>query len=302
MTPKELELTGLSADHEWVGLLNNLVKFGRRASPRGLEVREIVSHQSIVQMEYPVVTNSVRRVGYRFMVAEAFWILSGRNDVAFMRKFSTHIESFSNDGVFFDGAYGPKVVDQLRYVCDCLAKDIDSRQAVIEIWRPNPRDSKDVPCTLSLQWLVRDGKIHCIDTMRSSDAWLGWPYDIFSFTALTAYITLMLRYRCERKIQLGNIYLNAGSQHYYVDPVRDGAKNIPYDETRLKAIVEGPSFATKYAKLSLDDYSSPEAFMEYLSSAALGKLEYNTEAKGPWLKELFCPDPATVLVDMPRRP
>ena len=51
--------------------------------------------------------------------------------------------------------------------------------------------------------------------MRSSDIWLGWPYDIFNFTMLTGYIMLLLREKGINNLQLGNIYLNAGSQHLY---------------------------------------------------------------------------------------
>ena len=64
-------------------------------------------------MNYPIVLSKARSLGYKFMVAEAFWILSGRNDVEFMDKFSNKIKDFSDDGIFFNGAYGPKIIDQL---------------------------------------------------------------------------------------------------------------------------------------------------------------------------------------------
>lgn len=131
-----------------------------------------------------------------------------------IQPFSRGIAAFSDDGVRFDGAYGPKVVDQLRYVIDSFRKDIYTRQAIIDIWRPNPRDSSDIPCTLSLQFLIRDGHLNTIATMRSSDIWLGWPYDVFNFTMITSYIALELM-KDLGIVPLGYLYVRPGSLHLY---------------------------------------------------------------------------------------
>ena len=47
--------------------------------------------------------------------------------------FMKAIAKFSDDGIMFRGAYGPKVVEQLGYVTQNLLSDPDSRQAVINI-------------------------------------------------------------------------------------------------------------------------------------------------------------------------
>lgn len=199
----------------WKRVVFNLLNSENKANPRGFEIKEIINNHTIVDMNYPILTVLARKLGYKFMLRESWWIMDGRNSVETITNFSKAISSFSNDGFHFDGAYGPRVVDQIRYIVDCLEKDRDTRQAVLTIWRPNPRDSKDIPCTVSIQWLIRDNTIHCIDNMRSSDIWLGWPYDIFNFTMLTGYIMLLLRERGINDLKLGNIYLNAGSQHLY---------------------------------------------------------------------------------------
>lgn len=162
-----------------------------------------------------MVTMPERKLGKRFRYAEAWWILTGRNDVESIRRYSSTIANFSDDGDYFAGAYGPKVVDQLSYVSACLRKDIDTRQAVINIWRENLRDTKDVPCTLSLQFLVREGALHCIATMRSSDLWLGWPYDIFNFSMIARRVNEI----ANLQVEPGYLAINHGSLHLYVENV-----------------------------------------------------------------------------------
>lgn len=215
-----------SATSTWLTLLSLLTKCGKTSSPRGMEVREVLALQTLVDMRYPVVRVPGRKLGWRFLAAEAWWILSGRDDVESIAPYSKGISDFSDDGVRFFGAYGPKVAGQIDGVVDKLLQDPDSRQAVISIWRENPPATRDVPCTLSLQFLIRDRKLHCVATMRSSDAWLGWVYDVFNFTMISAMVLLKLRARCfdlgtaelaysTLAEDLGNLYLTMGSSHLY---------------------------------------------------------------------------------------
>lgn len=208
----------MTADHNateaWYQDLHYIYESGGRASPRGQPIREKLGYKSVVDMRYPVITCPIRGLGYKFMFAEASWILSGSNEVAQIAPFSEKISSFSDDGVTFFGAYGPKIVNQMQYIANLLLSDPDSRQAVINIWRENPPQSKDIPCTISVQFLIRDGNIHVVDTMRSSDLWLGHPYDIFNFSCLAVFLALLLRKK-NTEYGLGQLYMNAGSKHIY---------------------------------------------------------------------------------------
>ena len=145
-----------SANAQWLEVLNTLVNCENIVAPRGKSSRELLGYQTRIQMENPVVTIMSRDLGYRFMCAEAAWILSGDSRVLSIAPFAKAISDFSDDGQLFFGAYGPKIVQQLPYVMRNLKDDLHSRQAVINIWRESPMRSKDIPCTLSLQWIVRE--------------------------------------------------------------------------------------------------------------------------------------------------
>lgn len=264
---------------QWLQTLNKLVKSNLISEPRNLKIYEIINNSTCVNMKFPILTITERKLGYKFMVRESWWIMDGRNTVDTITDYSKAISSFSNDGFNFDGAYGPRVVDQLRYIVDMLEKDRDTRQAVLTIWRPNPRDSKDIPCTVAIQWIIRDNKIHCIDNMRSSDIWLGWPYDIFNFTMLTGYILLLLRERGIDNIELGNIYLNAGSQHLYENNYKNAFiithSSKYFEDSKIEFnpyLFEGPIQFKNYLKL--------------LSENNFDQIDKNYSYK--FAKELFC--------------
>lgn len=244
----------ITPDKTWKTMLMSLLA-APEYSPRGMLCYERLSYSSIINMSRPILLNPVRKLGYRFMAAEAYWILTGDNQVENIAPYSKRISEFSDDGVTFFGAYGPKIKDQINYVVDALTKDSYTRQAVMTIWRENPPPSKDIPCTISVQWVVRDGFLNCLDTMRSSDVWLGWPYDIFNFSMLSIFILLELRERCMPNLELGYLYLTAGSQHLYRENVEDAKLCIEYKVQDADTISIHPGY-----------FNSSFDFLNWLSS------------------------------------
>ena len=186
--------------------------------PRDLKVTEKLNDSWIIDMDDPIITLPERKLSYSFMFGEAAWMLEGRNDVESVSKYVNGVKRFSDDGETFYGAYGPKILTQWSYIIKTLNTDQDSRQAVLNIWRENPRSSKDIPCTLSLQFILREASdelwLHTIATMRSNDAWLGTPYDTFNFSAISFYIACHLN-KVGIKCKLGSLNIQAGSRHIY---------------------------------------------------------------------------------------
>lgn len=77
------------------------------------------------------------------------------------------------------------------------------------LWSPNPAASKDIPCTVALQFIRRSDVLHLIVTMRSSDVWLGLPYDFYVFSQLLNCMAGELG--CEQ----GWVQFQLGSSHLY---------------------------------------------------------------------------------------
>ena len=100
----------------WQGLLNVVMTHGHETSPRGQKTKELLGVKTMIDMTQPVITISERKLGYRFMAAEAAWIMSGDNRVATISPYSKAISNFSDDGILFFGAYGPRIRDQLGHV------------------------------------------------------------------------------------------------------------------------------------------------------------------------------------------
>lgn len=205
-----------SMDRSWMSHVSKIIYDGREVSPRGMKCLEVEHLRFSAHMWDCVLSLPERKMSYKFMAAEAYWILSGDDRVETISPFNPNIAQFSDDGVTYFGAYGPKVMGQIDYVVKALAEDINTRQAALTIWRENPPKTKDVPCTISLVFQIRRGLLNCHAFMRSSDAWLGLPYDTFNFSMIAAYIRArLLETGAYQTLALGDLYLTAASAHLY---------------------------------------------------------------------------------------
>ncbi len=208
---------GFHASSAWLQTLQQIFTDGIDVAPRGLKTLELQHHAVHLDMSHPVVLCPARKLSYTFLAAEALWILSGDDRVETIAPYNKNIAQFSDDGHRFYGAYGPRIMEQFDWVVEKLLEDRDTRQAVMTIWRKKPPKTKDVPCTVAIMFSNRKGRLHCHVFMRSSDAWLGLPYDVFNFSMLSAKVACSFNRKCrpEDTIELGFLHLTAASSHLY---------------------------------------------------------------------------------------
>lgn len=212
-------MTPCTADNAWRDrLMSLLVDHEYSSSPRGMPVFEQLHRTIIVDIERSLITHPLRKLNYRFAAAEALWIMNGDDRVEPLARYNKRMRDFSDDGVVLAGAYGPRLQHQVNYVIDALRRDRDTRQAVASIWTPSPGRSKDIPCTLSLSFMIRNDALHAHAFMRSSDVWLGVPYDLFSFSCFASMIAALYN-DCAGVVPvgLGRLHLTAASSHIYAE-------------------------------------------------------------------------------------
>ena len=244
-------------------------EFDFKCAPRHYNIKELLNDGFIVDMDKPIITLPERKLNYNFMTGEAWWILDGRNDVKSLKQYMGVIERYSDDGIRFFGAYGPKIVDQLSYCIKTLVKDRDSRQSCLTIWRQNPPYSKDIPCTLSLQFFLREDRLYTVANMRSQDIWLGLPYDAFNFSAISFFMCLSLRDILKQPtLKLGELYINAASRHIYETNYQEARKvskapipdHLDFSFNRALDNYKDPYYFITALKLSSDHFPTAEIF------------------------------------------
>jgi thymidylate synthase len=107
-------------------------------------------------------------------------------------------------------------IDQIKYVLEELSKDNNSRRAVLSAW--NPIDLKKMalpPCHILYIFNKSSKGLSCHMTLRSSDLFLGLPFNIASTALLTqifAYVLHIEAYEISLSICDAHIYEEHKSQ------------------------------------------------------------------------------------------
>jgi thymidylate synthase len=186
---------------------------GERLESRAGGCTEVLGLSLSFDPHYNLLQNSRRNLSRKYAAAELIWYLTGRKDASYLVRFAPQYANFLGSRNEAHGAYGPRLLAQLSRILKELHEQPNTRQAVITLFDKSDHAwfgvSKDIPCTCSLQFLIRGGKLNLITTMRSNDLWLGFGYDAFCFTSLQRMVAATLG------VGVGRYYHNVGSMHIY---------------------------------------------------------------------------------------
>lgn len=197
----------------YVKLVTWLMETGGRIESRGGTTIEhtgvTIQFDDPTECMLPVGVN--RGINVRLAAIEALQLLSGNGDVELLRAASPqYSDVLINPDNLTYGSYGIRTRYQVEHVWRELDQHPESRRAILSIWREQDlTHDGDRPCTLAIQFLLRNDALEAHVSMRSNDAWLGTPYDVFMFTQLQLSLANQLG------VGVGKYVHHIGSLHIY---------------------------------------------------------------------------------------
>lgn len=221
----------------WSETYGDIIENGDRLGSRDGSCLEILGHQAkFVDPTRAMVVSPTRKTSPEYAGAELLWYLAGSRETAPMEAYAKQYARFGNEGIAM-GAYGDRMMrnlvefndaanelenekgtrvgNQISAAVEELRSNPESRRCVISMWRSSDLveavrgEWNDVPCTVCIQFLLRDEKLHANVYMRSNDWWLGMPYDMWCFCQLQLIIANRVGARP------GTYTHSVGSMHAY---------------------------------------------------------------------------------------
>jgi len=202
---------------------------------------------------FPLLTT--KKLHFRSIANELIWFLSGDTNTRWLKQ---HGVSIWDEWATEEGDLGPiygaqwtawptrdgGAINQIDYVVECLRRNPDSRRILFHGWnveylpdeRVSPQDNVRAgrmalpPCHLLYQFYVAAGRLSAQLYIRSSDSFLGLPYN----TASLALLTTMLAQQCD--LEPGEIIVTTGDSHLYsnhLEQVREQLARAPRTLPRL---------------------------------------------------------------------
>ena len=173
-------------------------------------------------------------------LAEFCWYMSGSAELDFIRFYIPKYPPKDAIGTI-EEAYGPRLIgtgelrrtiNQIERVTDRLSQKPDTRRAVVSILESSDLepDRAEAPCTAVLQFIRRRERLHMVAMMRSNDAYLGFPHDVFCFTMIQELIA--------RSLGIG-----VGEYHHFATSLHLYERDIPKTAIYLGEGYQNPTFA-----------------------------------------------------------
>jgi thymidylate synthase len=211
-----MEIAGSSLDDVLIQLYEELPKSSLRNKGRRGDTVELLGVSLRISQPRARLSRSENRDKPFSALGELLWYLARSDKLEFIQPY---VGEYRNDAVngVIHGAYGPRLfamrgnIDQLQNVADLLTNRPDSRRAAVQIFNAEDiaSEHKEIPCTTTLQFLLRGKRLHLSVTLRSNDAYWGLPHDVFCFTMLQEMMARRLG------MELGEYYQYVGSMHVY---------------------------------------------------------------------------------------
>ena len=181
---------------------------------------------------FPLLTT--KKVHFKSVVNELIWFLNGDTNTAWLRENGVSIwDEWATEAGDLGPLYGAQwrrwptrdggSVDQLAYVLDCLRNRPESRRILFHGWNVeylpdetlSPQENVGAgrmalpPCHLLYQFYVQDGCLSALLFIRSSDTFLGLPFNIAS----VALLTHMLAQQAD--LGVADVVISLGDAHIY---------------------------------------------------------------------------------------
>lgn len=264
---------------QYLELLRDILDHGARKDDRtGTGTLSVFGRQFRHNLDdgFPLLTT--KKLHFKSIANELIWFLSGATNTRWLKENGVSIwDEWATESGELGPIYGAQwtawptrdggTINQIDYVIDCLRNNPDSRRILFHGWnveylpdeKLSPQDNVRAgrmalpPCHLLYQFYVADGRLSAQLLIRSSDSFLGLPYNLASL----ALLTLMLAQQCD--LVPGDIIICTGDSHIYsnhLQQVQEQLGREPQSLPQLKILRRPDSiYDYRFEDFELLDYA-----------------------------------------------
>lgn len=207
---------------QYLDLLRHVITEGVDKSDRtGTGTRSVFGYQMHFDLQegFPLLTT--KKLHTRSIFHELLWFIKGDTNIKYLKDNGVSIwDDWADENGDLGPVYGSqwrawktadgKQIDQLSEVIEQIKNNPDSRRLIISAWNVGEVSKMKLPpCHAFFQFYVADGKLSCQLYQRSADIFLGVPFNIASYAALT----MMVAQVCN--LEPGTFVHTLGDAHIY---------------------------------------------------------------------------------------
>jgi thymidylate synthase len=253
------------SERAYLDLLAEVLQSGARKTDRtGTGTLSVFGRQLRFNLadSFPLLTT--KKLHTKSILTELLWFLRGDTNVKWLQERGVSIwDEWADENGDLGPVYGyqwrhwrtpdGREIDQIQNLVSSLKSKPDSRRHIVSAWNPADVDKMALPpCHALFQFYVANGKLSCQMYQRSADLFLGVPFNIASYAALTLMVAQVT------DLRPGEFVLTLGDAHIYLnhlEQVREQLTRSPRPFPKLKlnpAVKELLDF--RYEDFTLEAY------------------------------------------------
>ncbi|MGS2717371.1 thymidylate synthase [Eionea flava] len=260
----------------YLDLLDDILTHGTQKGDRtGTGTLSVFGRQyrHNLQDGFPLLTT--KKLHFKSIANELIWFLNGDTNTQWLKDNGVSIwDEWADDNGDLGPLYGKQwtawptkdggSINQIDYVVNCLKNNPDSRRILFHGWNVEYLPDESIspqanveqgrmalpPCHLLYQFYVADNRLSAQLYIRSSDSFLGLPYN----TASLALLVHMLAQQCD--LDVGEVIVTTGDSHIYSNHIEQVKTQL---ERQPKSL---PKLTFKRKPESIYDYTFEDFVLE----------------------------------------
>jgi len=250
---------------QYLDLMRHILEHGTRKNDRtGTGTLSVFGPQLRIDLQagFPLLTT--KKVHLKSIIHELLWFLKGETNIRYLTENGVSIwDEWADEKGELGPVYGyqwrswpapdGRHIDQMAKVIDDIGRNPDSRRLIVSAWNVADLESMALmPCHAFFQFYVADGKLSCQLYQRSADLFLGVPFNIASYAALT----LMVAHVCN--LRPGEFVHTFGDTHLYLNHLEQAREQLSRQPRALPRMILNPDvrnlFDFRYEDFNLVGY------------------------------------------------
>ena len=253
------------SERQYLDLLADVLQNGARKTDRtGTGTLSVFGRQLRFALgeSFPLLTT--KKLHTKSILYELLWFLRGDTNIKWLQERGVSIwDEWADENGNLGPIYGyqwrhwrthdGREIDQIDNLVASIRSKPDSRRHIVTAWNPADVDEMALPpCHALFQFYVASGRLSCQMYQRSADLFLGVPFNIASYAALTLMVAQVT------DLKPGEFVLTLGDAHIYLnhlEQVREQLSRSPRAFPKLKlnpAVEELLDF--RYEDFTLEGY------------------------------------------------
>ncbi len=248
---------------QYLQLMADILRDGKTKPTRGVvDAKAIFGYQLHFDMRHGFPLLTTKKMPFKILLHELLWFVSGSSNIQYLQDHKIHYwDEFADKDLNLGPVYGVQwrhwkgpdgaEFDQLQWAIDEIKNNPNSKAIIVSAW--NVADLKAMrlpPCHTMFQFDVTKGKLRMQLYQRSSDVFLGLPFNIAQYAMLLQMVAHLTG------LEARELIVSIGSAHLYknqIEPAKEQLLRKPTAFPKLK-IVGNPQ--------NIDDFTEENFVLE----------------------------------------